>query len=124
MPRSILLIEDAPEDQQVVRDTLQDHGYTVSTISDSQDAFATVDEWARQFHLVIIEEAIRGHSGLKLLHAARSRREDLPVVMVTREGNWNGYARALGEGAVNYIPHPIDRRELLTAVEQAMAQAA
>ena len=123
MPRSILLIEDAPEDRQAVSDTLQDHGYSVSTISDPQQAFATVEEWAQQFHLVIIEEAMRSHSGLKLLRAARSWREDLPVVIVTREGDWNGYARALSEGAVSYIPHPIDRRELLAAVEEALAQA-
>lgn len=123
MPRSILLIEDAPENQQVVCDALQDHGYSVSTISDPQHALATVEEWAQQFHLVIIEEAMRGHTGLKLLREARAKQKDLPVVIVTRDGDWNGYAHALSDGAVNYIPHPIDRRELLAAVEEALAQA-
>jgi DNA-binding response OmpR family regulator len=123
MPRSILLIEDAPEDRQFVCETLQDQGYSVSTISDPQQALATVAEWAQQFHLVIIEEAIRGRSGLKLLREARAQRKDLPVVIVTREGDWNGYAHALSEGAVDYIPHPINRRKLLAAVEEALAQA-
>ena len=123
MPRSILLIEDAPEDQQAVCDALQDHGYFVSTISDPQHALATVDEWARQFHLVIIEETMRGRTGLKLLREARAKRKDLPIVVVTRDGDWNGYARALSEGALDYIPHPINRRALLATIEEALAQA-
>jgi DNA-binding response OmpR family regulator len=122
MPRSILLIEDAPKERQLVCETLQDQGYSVSTISDPQQAWATVEQWAQQFHLVIIEEAMRGRTGLRLLQEARAKRKDLPVVIVTREGDWNGYARALSDGAVDYIPHPIDRRELLAAVEEALAQ--
>ena len=118
--RNILLIEDCPEDQQCLSDTLQAHGYTVSTISDPLRAMSKVEDWARQYHLVIIEEAMAGRSGLTLLREARVKRHDLPVVVVTREGDWNGYARALSEGAIGYIPYPIDRRELLATVEQAL----
>ncbi len=124
MQRSVLLVEDCPESQQTLHETLCQQGYTVSTISDLNAALATVEEWAKQFHLVIIEEAIGGRSGMDLLHEARSKCRDLPVVIVTRDGDWNGYARALSEGAVDYIPLPIKRRELLTAVEGALAQAA
>ncbi len=92
-------------------------------MSDAGRALATVEEWAKQFHLVIIEEAMQGRSGLKLLREARSKRNDLPVVMLTREGNWSSYGRALDAGASDYIAHPIDRRELVVAVEEALARA-
>ncbi|MGD0652605.1 MAG: response regulator [Verrucomicrobiia bacterium] len=123
MKPSILLIEDSPEAQQQIVDALRPCGYKVSTICDADAAMASVDEWARQFHLVIIEEAMRGRSGLQLLREVRSKRKDLPVVMVTRDGDWYGYARALSEGAQNYITHPIDQREFLMAIEEALAQA-
>jgi two-component system response regulator PhoP len=64
-----------------------------------------------------------GRSGLQLLREARSKRRDLPVVVVTRDGDWNGYAHALDAGASDYIPHPINRRQLVTAVAEALAQA-
>jgi len=117
----VLVIEDCPQNQQSLHDALQAGGYTVATISDAERALCTVEDWAKQYHLVIIQEAMRGRSGLELLHEARSRRKDLPVVVITRDGDWNGYARALSEGAVDYFPTPVNREELLRAVEGALA---
>lgn len=119
--RNVLLIEDCPQDQQDLHDALQSNGYSVATISDPARAMSTVEDWAKQYQLVIIQEAMSGRSGLEILREARSRRKDLPVVIITREGDWNGYARALSEGAVDYFPTPVDRKELLKAVEGALA---
>ena len=117
----VLVIEDCPQNQQTLHDTLQSSGYSVSTISDAERALSTVEDWAKQYQLVIIQEAMGGRSGLELLREARSRRKDLPVVVITRDGDWNGYARALSEGAVDYFPTPVNREELLRAVEGALA---
>ena len=121
--RTVLLIEDCPQNQQDLHDTLQSNGYSVSTISDPARAMSTVEDWAKQYQLVIIQEAMSGGSGLKLLHEARARRKDLPIVVVTRAGDWAGYAKALSEGAVDYFPMPVDRKQLLKAVEGALVQA-
>lgn len=118
---NVLLIEDCPQDQQDLHDALQSNGYSVATISDPQRALRTVEDWAKQYQLVIIQEAMSGRSGLRILREARSCRKDLPVVIITREGDWNGYAHALSEGAVDYFPTPVDRKELLKAVEGALA---
>jgi two-component system response regulator FixJ len=115
------LIEDCPQNQQDLHDALQSSGYAVSTISDPARALSTVEDWAKQYQLVIIQEAMSGRSGLKLLREARARRKDLPIVVVTRDGDWNGYARALSEGALDYFPMPVDRKELLKAVDGALA---
>ena len=113
----ILLIEDDPEDQQTVCEALSQHGCQVATITDTAQAMATVKDWARQYQLVIIEEAMQGRSGLKLLREARSKHCDLPVVMISRDAEWDGYARALSEGAIDYFPRPVDRKALLAVVD-------
>lgn len=118
---AVLVIEDCPQNQQSLHDALQASGYAVATISDAERALSTVEDWAKQYHLVIIQEAMSGRSGLELLREARSRRKDLPVVVITRDGDWNGYAQALSEGAVDYFPTPVNREELLRAVEGALA---
>ena len=118
---AVLVIEDCPQNQQSLHDALQSNGYSVATISDAERALDTVEDWAKQYQLVIIQEAISGRSGLELMREARSRRKDLPVVVITRDGDWNGYARALSEGAVDYFPTPVSREELLRAVEGALA---
>jgi CheY-like chemotaxis protein len=120
---TILLIEDSPKDQQVVQDVLHAQGYSVTTISDPERAFSTVEEWAKQYNFVIIQEAMRGRSGMELVHAARVSCKDLPVLVVTRDGDWNGYAQALSEGVVDYFPTPVDHKKLVKAVAGALAQA-
>ena len=117
---SVLLIEDSPEDQQAVCDTLSAKGYSVTTISDSERALNTVEDWAKQYNFVIIQEVMHGRSGMELLRELRSCRKDLPVLVVTRDGDWNGYARALSEGAVDYFQSPIDHKKLVKTVENAL----
>lgn len=121
--RDVLLIEDCPQSQQDLHDALQSKGYSVGTISDPARALSTVEDWAKQYQLVIIQEAMSGRSGLNLLREARARRKDLPVVMITRDGDWSGYAKALSEGAIDYFPMPVDRKQLLKAIEGALMQA-
>ncbi len=120
---TVLLIEDCPKDQQVVQDVLHAQGYSVTTISDPERAFSTVEDWAKQFNFVIIQEAMRGRRGMELVHAARLSRKDLPVLVVTRDGDWNGYAQALREGVIDYCPTPVDHKKLVKAVAGALAQA-
>ena len=118
---NVLLIEDSPEDQQTVCESLSAKGYSVTTMSDPERALSTVEDWAKQYNFVIIQEVMRGRSGMELLHQARSRRNDLPVLVVTRDGDWNGYARALSEGAVDYFQSPVDLKKLIKTVESALA---
>ena len=117
---SVLLIEDSPEDQQAVYDTLSAKGYSVTTISDPDRALSTVEEWAKQYNFVIIQEVMHGRSGMELLHELRSCRKDLPVLVITRDGDWNGYARALSEWAVDYFQSPVDHKQLVKTVEDAL----
>ena len=120
---TVLLIEDCPKDQQVVQDVLHAQGYSVTTISDPERALSTVEDWAKQYNFVIIQEAMRGRRGMELVHAARLSRKDLPLLVVTRDGDWNGYAQALSEGVIDYCPTPVDHKKLVRAVAGALAQA-
>lgn len=120
----VLLVEDSPKDQQAVCDTLSAEGYSVTTISDPERALNTVGDWAKQYSFVIIQEVMHGRSGMELVHEARSRRKDLPILVVTRDGDWNGYARALSEGAVDYFQSPLDYKKLLKTVEDSLASTA
>jgi DNA-binding response OmpR family regulator len=119
----VLLVEDSPEDRQTVCDTLSAKGYSVTTISDPERALNTVEDWTKQYNFVIIQEVMHGRSGMDLVHEVRSRRKDLPILVVTRDGDWNGYARALSEGAVDYFQTPVDGKKLIKAVEDSQASA-
>jgi DNA-binding NtrC family response regulator len=120
----VLLVEDSPEDQRAVCGTLSAKGYSVTTISDPERALNTVGDWAKQYNFVIIQEVMNGHSGMALVHEVRSRRKDLPILVVTRDGDWNGYARALSEGVVDYFQTPVDGKKVVKTVEDSLASTA
>jgi DNA-binding NtrC family response regulator len=118
---NVLLIEDSPKEQQIVCDVLSASGYCVTTITDSHHAWSTVEDWAKQYNFVIIQEVMAGRGGMELLHEARARSKNLPVLVVTRDGDWNGYAQALSEGAVDYLQTPLDRKKLVKTVQNTLA---
>jgi DNA-binding NtrC family response regulator len=118
---SVLLIEDSPKEQQIVCDALNTSGYCVTTITDPDRAWSTVEDWAKQYNFVIIQEVMAGRGGMELLHEARARSKNLPVLVVTRDGDWNGYAQALSEGAVDYLQTPLDRKKLVKTVQNTLA---
>jgi DNA-binding NtrC family response regulator len=91
MQSKVLLIEDTLEDRRGVIEALRREGCQVETISGGKQAFATVADWAARFDAVIIEKGIQGGRGLELLHAARSKRRELPIVIVGRAGDWESF---------------------------------
>lgn len=121
MNHRILLIEDSPESCQVVLDTLGKDNCDVATVSDCDEMLEKIEQWPRQFDAVIIEESMQGGKGMSLLHAVRNRTRRLPIVMVTRDGTWEGCARALAEGALNYLQFPLNPNELRRTIHRALA---
>jgi DNA-binding NtrC family response regulator len=60
-----------------------------------------------------------GLSGLETLHRARQEHVMLPVLLVTAFTDIRDAVAAMRDGAVNYLPKPIDLDELLNSVRQA-----
>ncbi len=91
MQPKVLLIADSLEDRQSVIEALRHEDCRVETLSGCANAMATMEQWISQFDAVIIKEAAQTAKSLELFHATRSKRSDLPVIVVTRDGNWESY---------------------------------
>jgi DNA-binding NtrC family response regulator len=46
-----------------------------------------------------------------LLEVARKAKPEIPVIVVSRQADWDAYLKALGAGAFDYIAMPDDARE-------------
>jgi len=124
MHHRILLIEDSPEGCQAVLETLGEEDCRVATVANCDGMLENIEKWPQEYDAVIIEEAIQGGKGMNLLHAVRVRTRHMPVVMVTRDGNWQGCARALAEGAVKYLQFPLNPVELRSVIHRVLASPA
>src|SRR5208282_2752517 len=70
--------------------------------------------------MMISDVRMPGLSGLETLRLARQQHVTLPVLLVTAFTDIRDAVAAMRDGAVNYLPKPIDLDELLNSVRQAL----
>ncbi len=71
---------------------------------------------------VIVDVHMPGLTGLQLQSALKRAGRPIPMVFVTGHGDASSQREALAEGAVAFLKKPFTDRELLAAIDQALAQ--
>jgi RNA polymerase sigma factor (sigma-70 family) len=71
---------------------------------------------------LILDVQMPGPSGLELQEALARQEHPLPVVFLTGHGGVRESVRAMRHGAVDFLTKPVQRKELLAAVEAALAR--
>lgn len=70
--------------------------------------------------VVISDIRMPGRDGFHLLAEARKLDEELPVILLTGEGDVPTAVRGIGEGAFDFLEKPCGPRELVGVVEKAL----
>jgi len=71
---------------------------------------------------LILDVRMPGPSGLELQEALAREELAQPVVFLTGHGGVRESVQAMRRGAVDFLTKPVQRRELLAAVEEALAR--
>ncbi|MEZ6188207.1 MAG: sigma-54 dependent transcriptional regulator [Planctomycetota bacterium] len=116
MSARILLAEDDRSSREATAALLRSEGYEVVAVSDGRAALEQLDPGLAA---VISDFAMPQLDGLQLLEAVRRRAPDLPLILLTGQGNERLAVQALKHGAFHYLPKPAGADELLEVVEQA-----
>ena len=118
VPQRILVVEDEEDMAVLLRRVLERRGFSVDLAGDGTEALAALA--TRPYALLITDIFMPRMNGLRLLEAARQRWPNLPVILITGLGDWQGYVRAMDLHAVDYLTKPIRLGDLLAAVERAL----
>lgn len=115
-PGKILVVDDEYISRQMLAHLLSGHSFEVCQVDDGLQAITAVD--ASQFDLVLLDVTIPGMDGLEVLQRLRQRwpASDLPVIMVTADGQSESVVRAFELGANDYITKPIDAPVILARI--------
>ena len=113
----IVVADDEPDVRETVEEYLSMNGFRVSTAESGATVRRIVAEQA--VDLVLLDVRMPGEDGLSL---ARHLREHYPVgiVMLTAVGTMVDRVVGLEMGADDYIPKPVDLRELLARVKAVL----
>lgn len=118
----VLVIEDDPNVQIALQDTLESDGHTVSIAANGFDGVALVMEspTGKKFELVLLDIMLPQMNGLEVCQHLRANGVEIPIIMLTARGEPSDVAFGLKLGADDYIPKPFDVGELLARVEAVL----
>ena len=121
----ILVIEDNPASQMLIRAVLEGAGYEVEVAANSTQARVSLS--ALRPALILMDVQLPGEDGLSLARWLRFMPEtkSIPIVALTAGTQLKDRQAALEAGCVGFISKPIDTRafpsrvaEFLTAAQQ------
>jgi CheY-like chemotaxis protein len=114
----ILVVDDEEIVCLSVQRILAREGLEVDMATNAQAALAKAAE--RQYNLVITDLMMPELNGIELMHALREKGLDAPFLMITGYPTIKTAIQALRLGAIDYVPKPFTRQELLGPVNRAL----
>ncbi|WP_283124762.1 response regulator transcription factor [Angelakisella massiliensis] len=110
----ILLAEDQPDLLDVTVKRLRAEGFGVDGCADGQQALDYLE--ATDYDLVILDIMMPKVDGLTVLRTLRSRKNPVPVLLLTARDAISDRVEGLDAGADDYLTKPFDFSELTARV--------
>jgi len=114
--KSILILEDDVDMQQLLRLILDEAGYRTSVADDGVEALMELGR--TRFDLILSDINMPFLDGLKLFELKNKKGIDTPVVFLTADSESEQQCLALG--AADYIQKPLRKNVLLLRIERAL----
>ena len=118
MKPRILVVDDEERMASVVAMALGRAGWDCETCHDGHEALRAIE--ARGADVVVTDWKMAGMDGIELLKRLRSKRPELPVILITAFASVPSAVAAMREGAFDYVTKPFDNDELRAVVARAL----
>src|SRR5690242_20096847 len=114
----ILVAEDDAPLAEFLHQRLQQEQFSVQIVSTGREAQQLASDPG--FDLVLLDLNLPAAAGLAVLREIRSKRPDLPVVIVTSTGIVEDRVRGLDAGADDYVAKPFAFAELAARIRAVL----
>ncbi|MBR9976857.1 MAG: sigma-54-dependent Fis family transcriptional regulator [Bacteroidetes bacterium] len=118
MQRFIYVVDDDLSMRRLLEFTLQSWEYNARTFADGESLLRALDE--QMPDLVLMDHMMPGISGLDTLKGLREKSAELPVIMLSAQGNIDIAVELMRAGAVDYFTKPVDLKRLRFALNNAL----
>jgi len=122
MPESrIFIVDDDMSVRRGISLLLNSAGYIVEALDNISDLLQTED--INIPGCILLDIFMGEESGLELQDAVRNKFRNIPIIFITGHGNIPMSVQALKKGAINFLQKPVDDKDLLEAVEEAIKRS-
>ncbi len=124
MSATILVVEDEPGIQEVLKFNLGQHGHDVIVAGDGEDAMSLLRGALPD--LILLDWMLPGMSGIEVAKRIRAdaRLRSIPIIMLTARTEERDKVQGLDTGADDYITKPFSPRELMARIKAVLRRRA
>lgn len=114
----ILVVDDEVTSIAILKKVLEDAGHTVSTVTDGEKAIEKIKEF--KYDILLTDFNMPGMNGIELTEKALMIEPDFIVILITAFATIRSAVDAIRIGAFDYLTKPINKEELLLAVQRGI----
>jgi len=120
---TVFVVDDDPSVRKGLARLMKSAGYTVETFASARE-FLDKEQHQSGPSCVVLDVRLPGLSGLDLQQELKRYAFAPSVIFITGHGDVPTSVRAMKDGAVDFLTKPVNDRDLLRAVEQAVVRNA
>ncbi len=114
---SILIIDDLPQNIQVLGAFLSKNNYNISFATSAKEAISLIDK--HKYDLILMDIMMPEMNGYELCEKLKNNDKtiEIPVLFITAKSDSESIVKGFKAGAVDYVTKPINYYELLSRVQ-------
>ncbi|RLC71106.1 MAG: response regulator [Chloroflexi bacterium] len=115
--KDILVVDDDPDFQRVVKRILEAKGYRVETVPSAREALSKAR--SRSYNVAILDVRLPDIEGTELLSRLLGLHPKMIAIVLTGHASVQSAIQSFNRGAFAYLEKPLDPRQLLALLTGA-----
>ncbi|HVH90287.1 MAG TPA: sigma-54 dependent transcriptional regulator, partial [Candidatus Acidoferrum sp.] len=116
----VFIVDDDRGTRESLRNLIRSAGLNAQTFSSAQEFLAA--ERPKAPSCLLLDVQLPGLSGLDLQRELAKAGVKIPIIFITGHGDIPTSVRAIKAGALEFLTKPVNREDLLHAIQQAIAR--
>lgn len=118
--KTIFIVEDEEDIQELLRYNLEREGYSVESATNGEEAIRTIPR--KMPDLVLLDLMLPGLDGLEVCRTLKKNHHTtrIPIIMVTAKGGEADVVAGLELGADDYIPKPFSIKVVIARIRTVL----
>jgi DNA-binding NtrC family response regulator len=116
----VFIVDDDRHTRESLSNLIRSAGLSAQTFSSAQEFLAA--ERPKAPGCLVLDVQLPGLSGLDLQRELAKAGVKIPIIFITGHGDIPTSVRAIKAGALEFLTKPVNREDLLRAIQQAIAR--
>ena len=116
----VFIVDDDRGTRESLKNLIRSAGLSAQTFSSAQEFLAA--ERPKAPSCLVLDVQLPGLSGLDLQQELAKAGVKIPIIFITGHGDIPTSVRAIKAGALEFLTKPVNREDLLHAIQQAIAR--